>query len=362
MAFHEIGIFKALDSNTGWFELDVSTVLQRVIDAASDVLGNDPPDNRVYLIDNPQPETRARRVGRVMVENVEDDGEIYEVTPADHVLNEIDDGAAGILGTETNLNRQPNGEAGRWVIQAVIFGKDEFTLDQSREWIANNENYDDFGYEETDKAWHFRQYDRKWFDMFRIITIGNGVSAVHAQIAKTDDQDLAEKLFKIQLEKHESVREMNRLIAKRGLTLLMPDEPVEKSDDDEQEEEERFILGLVLEPTMGPGVELKPDTQDDVYTAKTVRDAAHGWMENHGAVDLMHNWRELGRDHVRILESYIAPVSFKTGTGEQGYKVLKGAWLLALRIVDDDLWAAIKSGDLGAYSIGGVAERTELGG
>lgn len=358
MAMKEIGIFRALDSNTGWFELDVSTVLQRVIDAASDVLGNDPPENRVYLIDNPQPATKAKRVGRVVVESVEDDDEVYEVTPADHVLNEIDDGAAGILGTETEINRRPKGDPGRWVIQALIFGKDEYTLDQAREWIANNENYGDYGFEETDKAWHFRQYDRKWFDMFRIITVATGVSEVYAQISEEEDRDLAEKCFVSQLEKYDSVHEMNQMIASRGLSLIVPDNPVEKTD--EGEDEERFILGLVLEPTMGAGVPFKPDTQDDVYTDKTIRQAAHGWMENYGAVDLMHNWKELGRDNVRILESYIAPIGFKIGEGEEAYKILKGTWLLALRVVNDELWAAVQSGDLGAYSIGGVAERTEL--
>jgi hypothetical protein len=83
-------------------------------------------------------------------------------------------------------------------------------------------------------------------------------------------------------------------------------------------------------------------------------------MENHGLVDLMHSWEALGKDNVRVLESYLAPSTFKIGVGEDEQKVIKGSWLVALRIVNDALWAAIKEGKLGAYSIGGVANRTPL--
>jgi hypothetical protein len=40
--------------------------------------------------------------------------------------------------------------------------------------------------------------------------------------------------------------------------------------------------------------------------------------------------------------------------------VIKGSWLLGIRVVDDALWAACKAGKLGAYSVGGDAVRTPV--
>lgn len=56
---------------------------------------------------------------------------------------------------------------------------------------------------------------------------------------------------------------------------------------------------------------------------------------------------------VKILESYLAPTSFAL----DGTQVRKGTWLHAVRVLDDDLWGQIKSGELTGLSIGGSAVR-----
>jgi site-specific DNA-adenine methylase len=108
--------------------------------------------------------------------------------------------------------------------------------------------------------------------------------------------------------------------------------------------EERYVLGVVLEPET-------VDAQSDIYSAAEVRDAAHGFMQEYRNVGLMH--QGFINDQVKILESYVAPVSFQI----DGADVRKGTWLLAVRVIADELWAAIKAGELTGLSIGGSAAR-----
>lgn len=63
--------------------------------------------------------------------------------------------------------------------------------------------------------------------------------------------------------------------------------------------------------------------------------------------------RGLVNGRVKILESYLAPTSFSL----DGAQVRKGTWLLALRVLEDDLWGQIKNGELTGLSIGGSAAR-----
>lgn len=56
---------------------------------------------------------------------------------------------------------------------------------------------------------------------------------------------------------------------------------------------------------------------------------------------------------VKILESYLAPAGFEL----DGKQVKKDTWLLAVRVMDDDLWRQVKAGELGGFSIGGSALR-----
>jgi len=109
-------------------------------------------------------------------------------------------------------------------------------------------------------------------------------------------------------------------------------------------EEERFVLGIVLEPE-------QVDAQQDIYSAAEIRQAAHTYMEKSRTIGLMH--KGTINDKVKILESYIAPASFDLN----GVPVRAGTWLMGVRVLDDDLWAAVKSGDMTGFSIGGSAVR-----
>ena len=108
--------------------------------------------------------------------------------------------------------------------------------------------------------------------------------------------------------------------------------------------DERFVLGVVLEPDV-------VDAQGDIYSADEIREAAHRFMQDFGGLGLMHRFRV--NDQVKVLESYLAPVDFEIG----GAKVRKGTWLLAVRILSDELWEQVKEGKLTGFSIGGSARR-----
>jgi len=108
--------------------------------------------------------------------------------------------------------------------------------------------------------------------------------------------------------------------------------------------DERYVLGIVLEPEV-------VDAQGDIYSPDEVRQAAHRFMEEFGGLGLMHRMRVNGQ--VKVLESYLAPVDFAVGET----RVRKGTWLLAVRILSDELWNEVKEGKLTGFSIGGSARR-----
>ncbi|NVJ28731.1 N-6 DNA methylase, partial [Myxococcus sp. AM011] len=109
-------------------------------------------------------------------------------------------------------------------------------------------------------------------------------------------------------------------------------------------DDERYVLGVVLEPET-------VDAQGDIYSAAEIRQAAHRFMEEFGGLGLMHQMRVNG--HVKVLESYLAPVDFNLGE----VPVRKGTWLLAVRVLSDELWGRVKDGQLTGFSIGGTARR-----
>lgn len=115
--------------------------------------------------------------------------------------------------------------------------------------------------------------------------------------------------------------------------------------------EERYVLGIVLEPLKELG---KADVQADTYSAEEVRKACHVFMEDYGNMGLQHQLFVNGK--VKILENWISPDDCTIN----GQFVAKGTWLMAVRIIDDGIWKAVKDGTLTGFSIGGKAQREPL--
>ncbi len=116
-------------------------------------------------------------------------------------------------------------------------------------------------------------------------------------------------------------------------------------------EEERYVLGIVLEPLKEMGTN---DVQQDTYSAAEVRKACYLWMEKYGTLGLQHQIALSGQ--VKVLENWIAPDDCVIG----GQQVVKGTWLMGVRVVDDNLWQAVKDGTLTGFSIGGKAQRVPV--
>jgi hypothetical protein len=116
--------------------------------------------------------------------------------------------------------------------------------------------------------------------------------------------------------------------------------------------EQRLVTGIVLEPTKEMG---QPDSQGDLYSAAEVEQAALRFMENYQQLGLQHQ-EMVGRDCMRIVESWIQPDDTVIG----GQPVVKGTWLMTVRVVDDQLWKDIREGRLTGFSIGGSATRTPV--
>ena len=111
---------------------------------------------------------------------------------------------------------------------------------------------------------------------------------------------------------------------------------------------ERFVFGVVLVPE-------EVDAQGDIYDATEVQKACHSFMEFFGhKIKIMH--RGVPVTGVKVLENYVtkAPEThcsecFPTGT-----------WMLAVRVEDDKLWEAVKSGAFTGFSMGGTALKDRL--
>lgn len=317
---------------------DVAAVLGAVVKAGLDLdLGTAPDDG-----------TPCRRVGVVALAATSvDDAEAYRVKRADAAVAKPD------------IGRAPSADdKGKWIVQSLIFDQAQFSEEEARKWVDSHEGFGNHGVDATSQSYRFRQYDPQHFSSFRVQPFAPGITAVLGRVkaaeAGTPDVDAAAKADAEGVA-WDAVLRVNARIRANGLRCVAVKGRASDEEDDERKAEERFILGLVLEPNDGDSAPLKPDTQGDVYSAADIRKTAHGWMERYGQVDLGHSWEPLANEQVRILESYLAPCDFDIGEGEGAYHVVKGTWLLALRVLDDAIWDGIKAGEIGAYSVGGLA-------
>lgn len=112
-----------------------------------------------------------------------------------------------------------------------------------------------------------------------------------------------------------------------------------------KKKDERIVCGIVYEPDV-------EDSQGDKADAEEIKKAAYKYMEHAQRFKVNHKGYNV---EVAILESYIAPVDFTIGK----QKIKKGSWLMTTRILDDEIWKKIKSGELTGYSMAGWARSKE---
>jgi len=111
---------------------------------------------------------------------------------------------------------------------------------------------------------------------------------------------------------------------------------VVKSDD------RRLVFGEVYSP-------LHVDTDTEAMTAAEIEAMAHRFLISGRTdkIDVGHNGMESG---CQVCESYIAKANDADG-------FVEGAWVLGVYVLPDDLWQAVKSGELNGFSFAGAVGR-----
>lgn len=108
------------------------------------------------------------------------------------------------------------------------------------------------------------------------------------------------------------------------------------------DEEKRIVYGVVLEPET-------EDSQGDVISAGEIEQAAHRFLVESRVIGNRHR----GPAEAELVESWIVPDDIEF----EGQHVLKGSWVAAVHVSDDNLWEKIKSGEYTGFSVGGWGER-----
>ena len=117
--------------------------------------------------------------------------------------------------------------------------------------------------------------------------------------------------------------------------------------------DQRLVTGIVLQPCSQTFCEV--DAQNDVIAPDELERIAHEFLERIAKGAAFVGAHHTGPVAANVVESYLAPCDFIAGEPPQS--IVKGTWVMTVRVHDDAVWDAVKSGELNAFSIGGRAER-----
>ncbi|SDP77019.1 XkdF-like putative serine protease domain-containing protein [Desulforhopalus singaporensis] len=111
------------------------------------------------------------------------------------------------------------------------------------------------------------------------------------------------------------------------------------------DEEKRLVYGIVYSPD-------EVDTQGDHTNAGEIEKAAHDFMKaaRVGNIDKDHSFE--AEEGAFVAESWIVKAGDPVFPDEK-----EGAWAVAIKIEDDELWSGVKKGEIGGLSIGGYADK-----
>jgi hypothetical protein len=111
-----------------------------------------------------------------------------------------------------------------------------------------------------------------------------------------------------------------------------------KADDEAQQ----IVYGVVLIPE-------QVDSQGDIVGADEIEAAAHQFLTQYRQSGIQHVGDAL--PSLEVIESYIAPVDMEVA----GQQVPQGAWIIAVKINDPEIWQMVLDGRLTGFSIQGYA-------
>lgn len=97
---------------------------------------------------------------------------------------------------------------------------------------------------------------------------------------------------------------------------------------------ERIVMAEVIIPDV-------PNSYGDIVSREGVREFAYEFARQGYGIDINHD-QEDRKGSVYVVESFIARA------GDPDF--IEGAWVVGMRIDDDDLWAQVLAGELNGYS------------
>lgn len=133
------------------------------------------------------------------------------------------------------------------------------------------------------------------------------------------------------------------IIKSAGKNAIQKQVQIAKIDDDK-----RIVKGVVYQPDVA-------DAHDDQMDEVEIEKAAHLFMEKQHTynIDKQH---DLEADKGFVIESYIAPCDMTLGEQE----IVKGSWVAAVKVTENDTWEAIKKGEITGFLMWGVGKREEI--
>jgi hypothetical protein len=115
---------------------------------------------------------------------------------------------------------------------------------------------------------------------------------------------------------------------------------------------EGLVYGIVYEP-------LKKDAHGDWSTCEEIQKMAHNFLPSalrNGVWTNKNHLKEIEKEDVEIVESYIAPVDFEL----KGENIYKGSWILVSKINSEELRKEIENGEFTGYSLEGVGKKLDI--
>lgn len=95
------------------------------------------------------------------------------------------------------------------------------------------------------------------------------------------------------------------------------------------------------------------DRQGDIISPEVMTKAADNFMADVRTAKAMHEGGKIGE----VIHSF--PLTKALGEALGVYSALEG-WVVAMKVHDDDVWNRVKSGELAAFSIGGMGKRNAV--
>lgn len=116
-----------------------------------------------------------------------------------------------------------------------------------------------------------------------------------------------------------------------------------------RDEEQRIVTAVVLKPE-------QTDAQGDIISPPVIEKAAHKFLLNYrrgNVVGYMH--KDFGRN-LQVVESYITPSPVTIN----GRLIPEGAWVMSVKVFDEEVWKGVREGRITGFSIGGMAKVSKL--